>query len=95
MLDIFAVYRAPRSNPSQADWDRVMENIDEDSHCIVAGDFNAHHQFWNCKQNNANGVKLLISIANKNLIVHNTNTESRINVNTGQKSNIDFNSLYR
>lgn len=89
-LDIFAVYRPPRSNPTQADWDSIMDYIEDDSYCILTGDFNAHHRFWNCKQNDANGLKLLNSIVNKNLIVHNTTTESRINVTTGQKSNIDL-----
>ena len=57
-LHIFACYRPPRKDLSQDEWHSIMDNIPTNSSSILVGDFNAHHQSWNCLADGSSGKKL-------------------------------------
>lgn len=88
-LNIVACYRPPNNNLSAEEWDNIVNHV-KNSHSILLGDFNAHHQTWNCASNDTNGNRFLNSIDKNDLFIHNTKSNSRIDFNLGTKSNIDL-----
>ena len=89
-LNIIACYRPPGSTLTEEDWDTITNTINDDCDYLLLGDFNSHHQYWNCKYNDLNGKRLLNCIEKKNLFIHNVNSLTRINPNNGEKSNLDL-----
>lgn len=89
-LDIIVCYRSPGSTLSQAQWDMIVNNTNNRNNCILVGDFNSHNQAWNCVNNDINGVRFLNSIDNHNLLVHNVDTNTYINLHSDRKSNLDL-----
>ena len=83
-LDFLVCHKPPDTTSTQQDWDNIVNMVENESHCILLGDFNSHHQFWNCRNNYSNGIRLLNSINSKDLIIHNTATETRIDPRTGK-----------
>lgn len=75
---------------NQEEWDKLMNNVEDNHHCLLLGDFNAHHRAWNCNSDDANGKRLLNAIDQKGLFIHNTSTFSRINPSSGNMTNIDI-----
>ncbi|OXU17648.1 hypothetical protein TSAR_002668 [Trichomalopsis sarcophagae] len=68
----------------------IVSNVNNNNHCILVGDFNAHSQAWNCSSNDTNGDRFYNSIDNQDLFVHNNNTNTYINVRSDTKSNLDL-----
>ena len=56
---------------------------------LIFGDFNSHHTSWNSNID-TNGIKLLNSINDSDLILVNQNTLTYINFNQNSLSNIDL-----
>lgn len=54
------------------------------------GDFNAHHEAWNCEKTDGEGIKLCDATEKFNLFLYNTDTLTHIDEKTGNKSNIDL-----
>ena len=89
-FNIIAIYKPPDVLLAHEDWDMVIENFVQSEDTIMMGDFNAHNQAWNCVDNRVNGSRLSNSINKNDIIIHNTNTKTRVDFNTGDKSNIDL-----
>ena len=46
-IDIIACYRSP-GTLTQLEWDLVINNVNNNKHTILMGDFNAHYTSRNC-----------------------------------------------
>lgn len=90
LLEIIACYRVPGLFLSQDQWEQITDNFGLRDNCIVMGDFNAHHTTWNCPNSDLNGERLLQSIINNNLFLHNLNSLTHIDFYRNKKSNIDL-----
>ena len=90
-FNIIACYKPPHIHPHKKYWDQIMSNqlISNDS-SILVGDFNAHHLSWNCDRNDNDGKNLLNALDANNLMIHNLNTLTHIDVARKKKSNIDL-----
>ena len=84
-LDIIACYRSPCLTLSQSFWDTIVQNVNSNNCCLLLGDFNAHNTNWNCRNTDANGT-----INNQNMIIHNENTTTYIDIHRDISSNIDL-----
>ena len=89
-LNLIACYKPPRISLTQYEWDRLLENCTFYDNVVMVGDFNAHNVAWNCSSNKVDGSRLLNSINKYNLFVHNINTITHFDVNSGSTSNIDL-----
>lgn len=89
-LELFVCYRTPGSTLTQDEWDMIVNNLNNNKHCILVGDFNAHNQLWNCKKTDSNGDRFFKSLDDHDLFVHNDNTNTHINLHKNIKSNIDL-----
>ena len=89
-LDLIFCYRTPGSTLTQAQWDMVVNNVNNNNHCILVDDFNAHNQPWNCTRSDTNGERFNNSIHKHDLLVLNDNTKTHINIHSGAKSNLDL-----
>lgn len=92
-LDIIVCYRGtvpPPDKLSQNTFDDIASLIDDDSHTILAGDFNAHNIVWNSDHTDSYGEYLLNSIGKKDLSLHNPNTLTHQNPGNGSLSKIDL-----
>lgn len=75
-LELIACYRAPESSLTDTQWEDILNNVTDNSHTLLVGDFNAHHISWNCNKNDSNGVNLYNSYIFLNLFLHNKNTST-------------------
>ena len=89
-INLIVCYRAPWDSLSQKDWDLISENAFNNQHSILIGDFNAHNTSWNCKYSDASGQKFFNSIDKHDLLLHNPDTLTHIDVSRNSKSNIDL-----
>ena len=89
-VDIFACYRPPHTTPTQKTWNEIFEKVKRSKSAILVGDFNAHHKTWNCEKNDTAGDRLLESLNNSNLILHNPNTKTYLQPRSNKKSNLDL-----
>ena len=90
-LNLIACYRPPGSLLLQEHWDTLIKNAKrKDLPCILMGDFNAHHIKWNCSRSDINGNRLLHSIDDSDLFLHNPNSFTRIDTYRNKESNIDL-----
>ena len=86
-LNVVICYRPPSYTLSQDIWDEIFKNINTSEPIIFMGDFNSHHKFWNCLNNDTDGERLLsISLIDSNLILHNTKTNTRTQFNSSTNS---------
>lgn len=88
--EILACNRSPGATLSRDLWHAIIQNVKNNKNSILVGDFNAHHTFWNCDNIDANGTRLAEAIDAQNLILHNTNSFSYIDVHRDYKSNLDL-----
>lgn len=89
-INLIACYRAPGATLPQTQWDEIISTIDTDEHSILMGDFNSHHMLWNCSKNDSNGERLLHSIQEREVFLHNTDTSTHIDFYRNAKSNLDL-----
>lgn len=89
-LKIYTCYRHPEGTLHMDYWKKITSMAGQKDHCLLMGDFNAHHISWNCEKSNPNGEKLLECIQHENLILHNTDTSTHLDVYRKKKSNIDL-----
>ena len=89
-LDLFVCYRTPGFTLSDTQWNEIINCSALSENCILAGDFNAHHTFWNCARNDPNGIKLYDAIENSNLFVLNHNSLTHVDRYRNKKSNLDL-----
>lgn len=87
-FNLYAFYKPPRTTLNSSDWDEICALSSPPHQSIIIGDFNAHHQAWNCKENDRHGDKLFDSVVTYDLIVHNTDTITRYDEHS--ESNIDL-----
>ena len=90
-LNIVICYRPPDYTLSQAVWDEIFKNTNTSEPIIFMGDFNSHHMFWNCQKNDTDGERLLSSLIDSNLILHNTKTITRTQFNSSTNSTTNSN----
>ena len=48
-LELIACYRAPELSLTETQWEDILNNVKDNSHTLLVGDFNAHHISWNSK----------------------------------------------
>ena len=89
-ISIIVCYKTPDCYLNQQQWDTIIENSSKTDYCLMVGEFNAHNNLGNCNKTDSHGEKLLNSIENFNLFVHNSDTYSHIDAKQGKKSNIDL-----
>lgn len=65
-IDLVACYRVPGDTLPRVERDNILYNISNSQNAILMGDFNAHHQYWNCQGTEANGSNLLDSFLEPN-----------------------------
>ena len=83
---IFNIYVYPKSNVNFA---QLFCDINFNDKCIIVGDFNAKHFYWNNSGNNKTGVLLNNSIQNNNLKCHVKYIPTLIN-NFNNESTVDL-----
>ena len=89
-IGIIVCYRTPDRNLNQQQWDSIISHSQKLEYCIMVGDFNAHNKSWNCDKTDSNGEKLLNSIENHDLFIHNVNSKTYVNAHQTKKSNLDL-----
>lgn len=87
-VKLYAFYKPPSTTLSESQLDDICALASDPQQTILMGDFNAHHQAWNCATSKQGGDDLFYSIVNHDLMVHNTETITRIDENS--QSNIDL-----
>lgn len=88
-INILICYRAP-GDLSQAQWDTIFENVNNNDCWLIVGDFNAHNTDWNCLYTNTNGRKLGRTLSQNNLFLHNNDSKTHVDIRTNSYSNIDL-----
>lgn len=88
-LDILACYRSPGLTLTQANWNAILRNMQQNN-CIFMGDFNSHNTIWNCRYTDRNGERLATAIDSHNLFLHNENSSTHIDTYRNLKSNLDL-----
>lgn len=89
-INIVGVYRRPYGIEKSGTWSNIINSIKDEERVIIAGDFNAHHQVWNCPKTDKNGEKLLDEIEEEEIFIINTQTLSRQGNFNQRSSNIDL-----
>ena len=89
-VQLIACYETPKQKVSQAEWNSIINNVNTNKHCILVGDFNSHNIIWNCSKIDVSGERLLESIDECNLFLHNDNKITHEDVIKNIKSNIDL-----
>ena len=77
-LNSAACYRIPGRSASQIEWNQFFSSLSMHDPSLIFGDFNSHHT--NCF--NIDGIKLLNSIHDSDLILVNHNTLTHIDFDT-------------
>lgn len=90
-IEFIICYRVPESGLTltQNQWDCIIQNV-KSNNSIFIGDFNSHNTNWNCEKNDSNGLRLEESIDKSDLILHNDNSLTHLDIKTNKKSNIDL-----
>lgn len=89
-INIFVGYHVPGAVLDQDKWDKLFDFIDTNENSLLLGDFNTHHQVWNCSKAESNGERLLETYNNSAQVLHNFNTHTHITPGSGTLSNIDL-----
>lgn len=89
-FNLTVCYRAPSTNPTQADWDNLFSTTNNNEAHIFVGDFNAHNIIWNCERDDRHGKRLFNCISDADLFLHNYNSKTHIDSHTGNMSNLDL-----
>ena len=87
-LNIYVCYRVPGDTLSQEQWEVVFSNFDLRCNNVFLGDFNAHHELWNCRKTDLNGKYLLECVKKAKFFIHNTDMITHIDKTS--KSNLDL-----
>lgn len=75
ITNVISLYCPSSVRTTQADWDELFSLFD--SKTLIAGDFNAHHTNWSCK-NDTRGVQILDSSINYSFIPLNDGSATRV-----------------
>lgn len=89
-LTIFAVYRPPSNELSEADWETVVSNVIGYDNCLFMGDFNVHNEAWNCSRTDVEGTWLQEKTDDKSLFLHNGDTYTHYDPSSFSRSNLDL-----
>ncbi|CAK9803170.1 RNA-directed DNA polymerase from mobile element jockey [Anthophora quadrimaculata] len=76
-LTLCACYRPPSAEFRQDKWNHLLRNNRQDPF-ILAGDFNCHHEAWNCRISSIPGERLLQTIEENDCAIHNTDTTTYV-----------------
>ena len=71
-LSIYVCYRVPGDTLSQEQWEVVFSIFNLGCNDVFLGDFNAHHELWNCRKTDLNGKYLLECVKKAKFFIHNT-----------------------
>lgn len=71
-------------------WDDILKFKGQEANTIIAGDFNAHHNGWNCINIDRNGENLYATMYKNGYICINNDTKSRMGYNNQTASNLDL-----
>ena len=89
-INLIACYKPPSTILNQNECDIIFDNINTNTKNILVGDFNAHNQAWNCRNNNTDGARLYNTYIKSDIILHNSNTLTHIDRRFNSRSNIDL-----
>ncbi|XP_036138909.1 uncharacterized protein LOC105828312 [Monomorium pharaonis] len=89
-IGIIGIYRRPGATENKDVWTKIVQQMKKVKSLIVAGDFNAHHRAWNCKNTDRNGEILLEEMEERELFTVNNDTVSRIGEGGVNDSNLDI-----
>jgi len=87
---VIGVYRRPGRITTKGTWRKLLNSLKEEKNIILTGDFNAHNVAWNCEDTDRNGEDLWEEMEEKELIIVNDGTKSRIGKGGARNSNIDL-----
>lgn len=87
---IIAVYRKPRGVENIRAWEHILKFDGVNNNSLIVGDFNAHHNTWNCENTDTNGERLYQTMFRKGYISINNDIKSRMNYYNQTASNIDL-----
>ena len=90
VFSLITFYRIPGTNLPQSIWNQIAASAKLHSNSLLVGDFNAHHQNWNCLNTDCNGNRFMQSIVDYDLFIHNNRSYSRLDIHSNTKSNIDL-----
>ena len=90
-IKLVLCYKPPDVHMTEEFWIDTMQNkIIADGACILVGDFNSHHNSWNCEKSDKDGEVLLTAIDASGLLIQNSDTLTHIDVARNKKSNLDL-----
>lgn len=88
-LSVVSVYRPPNAHVDSRTYEKIFTSVCR--HCIVAGDFNAHHTLWGCVGNDRHGISLIDALNNHpTLVVRNEGQSTRLNAPGTNPSALDI-----
>lgn len=97
-LAIIGIYRRPGKMLQQGRIKKILQKVKDfgrkecgkNVSIIIAGDFNAHHEMWNCHKTDRSGEQLLEDTEMEDLFIINSDTMSRLGSPEQRDSNIDL-----
>lgn len=73
---MLGIYRL--GSTAKKTWRNLLSSLKEEKNIILTGDFNAHNVIWNCKDTDRNEEVLWEEMEEKDMIIVNDSTKSRI-----------------
>lgn len=97
-LAIIGIYRRSGKGVYKGNIKKIIQHVkkfgkkesDRKMSIVIAGDFNAHHEVWNCYNTDRSGEVLLAETEEEGLFVINYDTISRLGSPSQRDSNIDL-----
>lgn len=87
-INIYSLYKNPKNKCNKRQWDMLFTNFQRPFIC--AGDFNAHHIAWGCDLTDSEGIQLLESVEDNNLLFLNDGSATRITRPNTNKSAVNL-----
>lgn len=76
-LHVYSVYRPPGAYLSLTEWNMITSLTQSNINSLLIGDRNAHNLTWTCSKNDLNGERLMNSLTDYNIILHNPDSITR------------------
>lgn len=89
-FNLIAYYRPPGTNLSQDLWDEIFLVKNPNESTLFLEDFNSHHTAWNCNHDDTNGRRIFKCLDSHELMIHNSDSLSRLDLHSGNYSNLDL-----